>query len=65
MKPTKFQKYIFTIQSSLTETVFMHDVNKYGKEKYFYYCQKQAANSHHSVFTLCQNTQYADVLLQS
>lgn len=39
-KPTKFRKYIFTIQSSLTETVLVHDVNKYGKEKYFYHCQK-------------------------
>jgi len=39
-KPTKFQKCIFTIQSSLTETVLIYDVNKYGKERYFYYCQK-------------------------
>jgi len=39
-KSTKFQKCIFTIQSSVTETVSIHDVNKHGKEKYFYYCQK-------------------------
>jgi len=64
-KPTKFQKCIFTIQSSLTETVLIHDINKYGKEKYFYFCQTEAASSHHSVFTLCQNTQYADVMLRS